>query len=263
MPPASVAPYFALMLLYLAAARLIVRKNGFYARTTAPAGGGRYESLDGLRGFLALGVFFHHAVVTRAYYVTGKWELPAGFYGLLGPSSVRFFFIITGFLFWSKAIHDRGRTDAIKFWKKRLLRIGPMCLFSVFIMLMLVAVQSHFQLRQPLRSLMPRAAACCLLGAMKMPTVNGVDPGRFNAHVFWTLGFEWEFYLVFPLLAWFALPRRLACLAASAALVCLWRCCPGAGLSRSTLCSAHCKCCSSIPKHGDSISRCSRCSCWA
>jgi peptidoglycan/LPS O-acetylase OafA/YrhL len=208
MPTPSTIPYFLLMALYLAFAHIAVRYNRFYTWITSPAAQGRYESLDGLRGFLALGVFFHHAVVTHAAYVTGQWSSPEGFFGLLGPGSVTFFFIITGFLFWSKAICNGAKIGAIKLWRNRLLRIAPMCLFSILIMLSLAAVQSGFRLREPLGNLIWEVLGCLSLGVF-VPRVNGVGLGRFNAHVFWTLRYEWCFYIAIPLLAWFATPKRL------------------------------------------------------
>jgi len=49
-----------------------------------------------------------------------------------------------------------------------------------------------------------------------LPNVNGVEIGHFNAGVFWTLKYEWYFYITLPLLAWFATPKRLVCLCAMA-----------------------------------------------
>jgi peptidoglycan/LPS O-acetylase OafA/YrhL len=208
MPERSIVPYFLLMPLYLAVAYVVVQRNCFYQRITSPDAQSRYESLDGLRGFRAMGVFFHHAIVTHALYLTGEWLPSKGMYWLLGPGSVAFFFVITGFLFWSKAIHNGARVGAIKLWKNRLLRIGPMCLFSVFIMVLLAAVQSHFQWKEPAGKLMPDVLGCLSMGIVS-PTFNGVNLGNFNAHVFWTLRYEWCFYIALPLLAWFATPRRL------------------------------------------------------
>ncbi len=210
----SIAPYFLLMLLYFGVAMLFLRGDGFYARMLSPGVQGRYESLDGLRGFLAMGVFFHHAVIMHAWYVSGVWSAPKGFYGYLGPDSVRFFFMITGFLFWTKAIHNGARIDALKLWRNRLLRIAPMCLFSILVMSLLAAVQSRFQLLVPVGRLIEGALACLTLGAVT-PTINGIVLNVYNASVFWTLRYEWSFYLAIPLLAWFATPKRLAwfCLA--------------------------------------------------
>jgi len=74
--------------------------------------GGRISTLDGLRGFLALGVFFHHAAVYHEYLSDGRWQVPPSrFYTLVGQSSVAMFFMITGFLFWSRIIQQKEGTD--------------------------------------------------------------------------------------------------------------------------------------------------------
>jgi len=68
----------------------------------------RNESIDGLRGFLALGVFIHHCAVTWYYKQSGIWNVPpSNFYTELGQASVALFFMITAFLFWGKVI-DKG-----------------------------------------------------------------------------------------------------------------------------------------------------------
>jgi hypothetical protein len=46
---------------------------------------GRYVSIDGLRGYLAFGVFIHHIPVWYAYSRTRVWEVPqSGPYTNLG-----------------------------------------------------------------------------------------------------------------------------------------------------------------------------------
>jgi peptidoglycan/LPS O-acetylase OafA/YrhL len=217
----SVVPSLLFMLLYLLVGHLIVRRNHFYQDITSTSTRNRYETLDGLRGFAALGVFFHHSVVTRNEYLTGKWCAPEGFYGLLGPIGVSFFFMITGFLFWRKAIRGGGKINAIGLWKNRLLRIGPMYLFTLAVMLLIVAVQSRFHLQESLRAVIGRVLVCCTLGAFLPSAVNGVEFGRIDANVCWTLSFEWAFYITLPFLAWFATPKRLAwfCVAAMIAFV--------------------------------------------
>jgi peptidoglycan/LPS O-acetylase OafA/YrhL len=211
----SVLMYFVLMALYLAVSGLAVRSFRFYEDLVSPAKGSRYESLDGLRGILATSVFIHHAVVMQRFQVTGKWIMPTNFYAYLGPVPVDFFFMITGFLFWSRAIRCRGRIAAVPLWSNRLLRIAPMCLFTVLLMFAIAAVESQFRLRVPLRKLVPQILGCLSLGLF-LPRLNGVDLLRVNAGVFWTLRFEWSFYVWLPLVALCATPRRLAVLCAAA-----------------------------------------------
>src|SRR5688500_16089594 len=93
--------YFALLGLLMAFINLPV----FRRLDAAPGTAVRYGTLDGLRGFLALSVFTFHLVLTRDFLVTGEWEPPRSrFYSFLGPLGVSLFFMITGFLFWSKLL---------------------------------------------------------------------------------------------------------------------------------------------------------------
>ena len=211
MPDPNFLPYFVLMGLYIAAGWCAVRNSRFYQDITAA--GNRYESLDGLRGILALSVFVHHGVVMQRFQITGRWVMPPGLYEYLGPVPVDFFFMITGFLFWSKAIYRRGRMDAIALWRNRIQRIAPMCLFTVLLMFAIAAVESQFRLRVPLGKLVPQILGCLSLGLF-LPRLNGVDLLRVNAGVFWTLRFEWSFYIWLPLAALCTTPRRLAVLCA-------------------------------------------------
>lgn len=67
---------------------------------------GRNDSIDGLRGYLAFFVFLHHSLVWYFYIKTGSWNvLDSHFYNHLGQTSVVFFFMITGFLFYAKLLN--------------------------------------------------------------------------------------------------------------------------------------------------------------
>ncbi|HKU69337.1 MAG TPA: hypothetical protein VJQ51_00730, partial [Burkholderiales bacterium] len=75
----SIWAYLALLLAML----LIVSLDRPFAAIDArtPPSHDRYPAIDGLRGFLAFGVFGHHAVVTHEYITTGIWRAPpSGFY---------------------------------------------------------------------------------------------------------------------------------------------------------------------------------------
>ncbi len=93
----SVWPFFGCLAVLLALARLPV----FTAVDTPPSPHfNRVATLDGLRGFLALAVFFHHAAIYHRFLLDGVWALPPSrFYALLGPVGVSVFFMITGYLF--------------------------------------------------------------------------------------------------------------------------------------------------------------------
>ena len=125
-------PYFVLMFIAMGLAGLPLLRflDG------AEDHGNRYSSIDGLRGFLALGVFVFHLVVTHRFIETGTWEVPdSRFYVLLGPIGVSVFFMITGFLFWGKLLRTKGRPRWNALYIGRLFRIGPLYLVVVVIML--------------------------------------------------------------------------------------------------------------------------------
>jgi peptidoglycan/LPS O-acetylase OafA/YrhL len=70
----------------------------------------RVSTIDGLRGLLALAVFFHHTAIWHQYLITGEWRFPPSrFYANLGPAGVSMFFMITGYLFWSQTLKAKGR----------------------------------------------------------------------------------------------------------------------------------------------------------
>jgi hypothetical protein len=113
----SVLPCIAVTILLLLLGEVVARKNPFYRGLVcrprdARTAHARYATLDGPRGFLALGVFFHHVLVQYFFLLRGKWELPPSrFYAFLGPESVVLFFLLASFLFWSKAMDAAGRLD--------------------------------------------------------------------------------------------------------------------------------------------------------
>ena len=66
----------------------------------------RYETLDGLRGFLAISVFFHHYIIIYNWKTTGIWFSPSEiYYQNYGKVGVAIFFMLSGFLFLNKIIH--------------------------------------------------------------------------------------------------------------------------------------------------------------
>jgi peptidoglycan/LPS O-acetylase OafA/YrhL len=203
-----------LLIAFVALARLVVRGSSFYRGLNARGAGDRFESLDGLRGFLALGVFFNHALRTRTRLETGEWLSDSRYLSVAATVSVVLFFMITGFLFWSKALAARGRVRLVGHLRGRLLRIGPVYTVSAAAVLLVILATSPWPPRFESQSLLRLLA----LGGVEWASVNGVKAGDVNAGVIWTLRYEWRFYVLLPVLAFaFAGPRRLACLGAFAA----------------------------------------------
>jgi peptidoglycan/LPS O-acetylase OafA/YrhL len=182
--------------------------SGSAAHTTAS----RLPALDGLRGFLALAVVFHHAAVYHRYLLDGVWELPqAHVFRLLGSFGVRSFFMITGFLFWSQLLRAQGRPAWIRLYLGRVFRIGPLYMVAAVAVLAIVAVRTGARLHEPPSHLAMHLLRWLSIGILPVSEVNGYpQTGLLLADVTWSLGWEWLFYFSLPLLALFARVRRLS-----------------------------------------------------
>jgi peptidoglycan/LPS O-acetylase OafA/YrhL len=189
-------------LLPLAVAALTMRALRPWTRT--PAGHERHVALDGLRGYLALFVFVHHACVWRGYLRTGEWVLPSSALLVhMAQASVAMFFMITGFLFASKILDGAVRPiDWGRLYVSRVLRLVPLYLFSVGAMLLAVAAASGWKANEPTARLLAEAAQWASFTALGNPDVNGLrSTWIVTAGVTWSLPYEWFFYLGLPLLA--------------------------------------------------------------
>ena len=201
----------------------------------------RNASIDGLRGFLAFFVFLHHACIWYFELRLGVWvEPPSYFYIHLGQSSVALFFMITAFLFSTKLLDARGKSSASGqpvlhssvFWQRlyvsRLLRLTPLYLFMLALVVLVTAIVSDFQLREPLPVLLKNIGAWASFIIMGRPDLNGVTAiWLMISGVNWTLPYEWFFYFSLPLLAWLAsflrvLPSWPYLLFSAAAMAGLW-----------------------------------------
>ena len=198
MDPVSSLPAIAALAVAVATTFLLARKFG------EPSALGRFASIDGLRGFLAFFVFLHHSCIWYFYLRTGKWEVPpSNLYTHFGQSSVALFFMITGFLFFSKLIDGRTKkVDWGRLFVSRFLRLVPLYFFAIFLLFLLVLILSHGALNETIPKLamgMLRWLGFTILGS---PNLNGVESTWIIvAGVTWSLPYEWMFYFSLPLLA--------------------------------------------------------------
>ena len=191
--------YFAAI---LCVAILIVLPRRLFATLDSPATGGRLETLDGLRGFLALAVFAHHASITYGYLKTGIWQLPpSSFYKMLGQTGVSFFFMITGYLFWSRLLSSGQSIDWRGLYIGRVFRIGPLFVFAALVAILLSLHRTHWTLNYPFQDVALQIAQWFSLGLYGQPGVNGYNTGQLMAGVTWTIYYEWLFYFSLPALA--------------------------------------------------------------
>jgi peptidoglycan/LPS O-acetylase OafA/YrhL len=118
----------------------------------------RVTTIDGLRGLLALAVFFHHTALWHQYLVTGERRLPPSrFYANLGPTGVSMFFMITGYLFWSQMLKAKGRPNFLKLYVGRLFRIVPLYLVLALIVLCTVGFATEWRLQESPFAVLPRS----------------------------------------------------------------------------------------------------------
>jgi peptidoglycan/LPS O-acetylase OafA/YrhL len=207
----SVWPYFAIMGLFLFEAALIQRTIPFFRRALAQeqVDKSHFMQLDGLRGLLALGVFFTHAESFRQQWITGKWLLPdSNFYSQLAVAPVAMFFLITGFLFWTKALKAK-RENWATFFFHRIRRLVPAYLFALLLIVLVVAVSTGFQIRVPVSDIAKNLLKYLTFNLIPAGPLNGFQhTGDIYANVFWSLRVEWMFYLLFPFMSLLARTRR-------------------------------------------------------
>ncbi len=164
---------------------------------------GRFASIDGLRGLLALAVFLCHACIWFFYLRTGRWEVPpSNLYTHFGQGGVALFFMISGFLFFSKLIEGRARTiDWGALFVSRILRLTPLYLVSVFLLVALVLYVSG-GLKEPAGTFAHGVMRWVTFTFMGAPDLNRIEnTWRMVAGVTWSLPYEWFFYLSLPVLA--------------------------------------------------------------
>jgi peptidoglycan/LPS O-acetylase OafA/YrhL len=171
----------------------------------------RFKNIDGLRGFLALGVFIHHASIWQQFIHTQKWEAPkSNLYIQFGNTGVALFFMITGFLFVTKLLNYKKDIFNWKsFFIQRFFRLFPMYIFSVLMMFIITFTITGWVLNVSYSDLFKTVFKLTTFTIFGNSTINGLDDSRFiNAEVFWSLPYEWFFYIALPLISVFILKNK-------------------------------------------------------
>jgi len=195
----SIAPFFLIISGYYFATLKILNFYPNYSSSSQQ----KFPVITGIRSLLALSVFFHHAIIFYFYYQHGRWEIPpSNFYTLLGQVAVAIFFSITSFLFWTKAIESKGNIPFLNFIFLRAKRLGPAYILSALLILILVAITSKFTLITSIPELFSDILFFLFgLGSIEVPSINSIDTGILGSGIFWTLRYEWKFYLFLPIAA--------------------------------------------------------------
>ena len=186
---------------------LLLRFSPTIQRTLKHPGQSRYASVDGLRGYLAFGVFVHHMAITWAFLHTGVFNVPESkFYAQIGLACVALFFMITGFLFWGRLLKQGRQFDWQAFAVSRVFRLYPL-----YLPLMLLVIVSVFYIQGWTLKDTPLEVASQILAWLlfERPDINQYpQTGGLIANVTWTLGYEVFFYMALPLFAMVFLYRN-------------------------------------------------------
>lgn len=202
-----------------AVAACLVRFGFFKSVVEAEISANRFHAIDGLRGYLALGVLLHHVVINEQFYRTGTWELtPSRLNTFVGRGSVAFFFMITALLFWGRVIEGGGRIDTLKLYVSRVRRLVPMYLASAGLLIATALALTHFRISAPLADLVSQITSWLLFTIPGMPDINGLKQTSLINTVFWSLVYEWRFYLILPFAAAIASVSRAWAVAVGAGL---------------------------------------------
>jgi len=182
----------------LLAVQLLINRKYFFFLLNRK---GRYGTIDGLRGFLAISVFFHHFIITRNWKIYGEWVSPDEvYYQNYGKLGVAIFFMITGFLFVSKIINNSDKIDWLKLYESRIFRIMPLYVFAIIVITFFVFLGSDFKLEVNWSQLINQYMRW---GVFHGSNINGFEnTQKIIAGVEWTLKYEWLFYISLPIIAY-------------------------------------------------------------
>lgn len=161
---------------------------------------GRYGSVDGLRGYLAMSVLIHHFIITWYWKNTGFWKRPPeDYFQNYGKVGVAIFFMITGFLFLSKILNNKENINWPRLFESRIFRIYPLYLFALFVITFNVLVNTEFELNVQFLTIIKQYFKWFFFYGGE---INGFsDTRKIIAGVDWTLKYEWVFYISLPFIA--------------------------------------------------------------
>ncbi len=172
---------------------------------------GRSETIDGFRGFLAIGVFVHHSSVWHQLLHTGAWDVPqSNLFNQFGSTSVSFFFMITAFLFVGKLLDSKEKEfNWTNYFVSRIFRIAPLYYATIAILILYVTIVSNWQIKDSIPSLVMSIGSWLSFLVIKNVVINQFDWTRWiNAGVVWSLAIEWVFYMALPLISLLILNRK-------------------------------------------------------
>lgn len=166
----------------------------------------RFNSIDGLRGYLAFFVFLHHTCIWYFYLQNGKWQVPdSRLFTHFGQTSVALFFMITSFLFFTKLLNsNQSGVDWNRLYISRIMRLVPLYLFALTALFSIVAYISNGVLIDSPLVLLKGVTQWLSFTIFGNVDLNGVESTNLiMAGVTWSLPYEWFFYFSLPVFALF------------------------------------------------------------
>ena len=170
--------------------------------TNLPSPKSRIGCIDGLRGYLALAVMFHHFVVWLGVLQGRPWEAPSNYiFQNFGQGAVALFFMVTGALFYNKMISDGfAKVDWRALYISRAFRLVPLFWFVFLLVNLIIFIRQGFRFPTTWSEYASAAAAWMLF--ISMPPLGGyADSFRIVAAAPWTLPYEWICYFTLPFAA--------------------------------------------------------------
>lgn len=163
----------------------------------------RMSGIDGLRGFLALGVYIHHTIITINFNNTGKWIPPVdNISNQLGQISVTLFFMITAFLFFDKLYRNHGNINFFQIINGRIFRLYPLYLVFISLLIVFVFFLQDWKINDTVFHILRNYFQWLTFTILGAPDINRFDnTSMLIAHVTWTLKYEWFFYFSLPVLS--------------------------------------------------------------
>ncbi|MCX9084521.1 MAG: acyltransferase family protein [Candidatus Methanoperedens sp.] len=151
----------------------------------------RIEEIDTLRAFAIIFIIFNHINPYTSFDFLKKSESYFGFIGL------SIFFFISGFLLVNNSLIS-SRTDFLKFFKKRILRIYPIYWFSIicsyFIVYMLNINLPFFQ----------KEETTTFKLILNIFGLQGLMPENFSLFEWWFIGTIILYYVLYAIICYFS-----------------------------------------------------------
>lgn len=174
---------------------------GENGRSGRPAVAGHLKHVDGLRALAALFVVLHHAYLTiwpidYKVYSSGLDAILTN-WALFGHFGVSVFIVISGYVLALPYRNSERKFETAQFYWRRVKRILPVYYASIALCLVLIytiigeKTGTHWDISIPVTQ-------AGLIEHIFM--VQHVFGSANINHVLWSIGVEWQIYLVFPLL---------------------------------------------------------------